>query len=383
MDSASSAAPLFEPFSYKTLHLPNRIVMAPMTRVRSPSGVPGPDMSDYYRRRAEGGVGLIITEGTTIGRPAASFDANIPNIHNPDSIAAWRDIVDEVHTAGAKIASQLWHVGLSSNPAAAPPPNPEALPEGPSSNRPEHTEMTSQDIDDTIDAFADAAATAQQVGFDAIELHGAHGYLIDQFLWDQSNHRSDRYGGATSDRTTFAQEIVRAVRARVGADYVVILRLSQWKVHDYTAKIAPTPGDLEALLGPISDAGVDIFDMSTRRFWKPEFPGSDLNLAGWTKKLTGKPTVTVGSISVNGAFDGAFNDHTQLGGKPVDLANLYERLAREEFDLVAVGRALITNPDWARKVRAGKIHELTTTYNGAFDRLSDAEIAAILNSTDS
>jgi 2,4-dienoyl-CoA reductase-like NADH-dependent reductase (Old Yellow Enzyme family) len=291
-------------------------------------------------------------------------------------------VVDQAHAGGAKIASQLWHVGLSSNPAGAPPPNPDALPEGPSATQSAHTEMTHEDIADTIEAFAAAAATAQQVGFDAIELHGAHGYLIDEFLWDQTNLRSDRYGGDTTNRTAFVQEIVRAVRARVGADYVIILRLSQWKVHDYAAKIAPTPGDLEALLGPISDAGVDIFDMSTRRFWQPEFPGSDLNLAGWTKKLTGKPTITVGSISVNGAFDGAFDDNTQLRGKPIDLSNLYQRLARGEFDLVAVGRALITNPDWAAKVRDGKTHELTTSYNGAFDRLSDSEITDILNSAD-
>lgn len=372
-----SSAPLFQPFSYKSLHLPNRVVMAPMTRLQSPGGVSGANMADYYRRRAEGGVGFIITEGVTIDRPAASFDNNIPNIHDPKSVEAWRHLVTAVHAAGAKIAAQLWHVGLSDNPAGDPPPNPDARPEGPSASTERHTSMTDDDIAATIDAFARAAAVAKDCGFDAVEVHGAHGYLLDQFLWEDSNRRTDAYGGGHAGRARFAVEVVRAIRSRVGEDHPILMRLSQWKVGHYAAKIAPTPQSLEAIVGPLSDGGVDIFHMSTRRYWEPEFDGSTLNLAGWTKKLTGRPTITVGSVGLAGAFEGAFDDSFVDSGT-VDLSNLYDRLDRDEFDLVAVGRALITNPDWVAKIRDGRSHELQNFYSGAFERLSDAEITEFI-----
>jgi 2,4-dienoyl-CoA reductase-like NADH-dependent reductase (Old Yellow Enzyme family) len=132
-----------------------------------------------------------------------------------------------------------------------------------------------------------------------VELHGAHGYLIDQFFWDGTNQRTDRYGGATLvQRSQFAAEILRAVRAAVGADYPVIIRLSQWKSQDFTVQLAKTPQEMEAWLRPLADAGADLFHCSQRRFWEPEFEGCDLNFAGWAKKLIGKPTITVGSVGL-------------------------------------------------------------------------------------
>jgi 2,4-dienoyl-CoA reductase-like NADH-dependent reductase (Old Yellow Enzyme family) len=366
------SSPLFRPFRYKSLALPNRVVMSPMTRYRSPGGIPGPDMAEYYRRRAEGGVGLIITEGVTIDRPAASFDANTPNIHDPRSIAAWRQIVEDVHAAGGKIAIQLWHVGLSANPIGDPPPNVDAIPEGPSVIGTRQTQMTNDDIAATVKAFADGAAVAQDVGFDAVGIHGAHGYLLDEFLWDKSNLRADGYGGNLDGRARLAREIVAAIRTRVSDDFVVMLRLSQWKMTDYTAKIAPTPDSLDALLGPLAEAGVDIFDASTRRYWEPEFPGSDLNLAGWVKKFTGKPVMTVGSVGLSGPVaDEAAGTHA-----PLDLSNLYARLERDEFDLVGVGRALLTDPDWVVKIRDGRDRELRS-FSDAYMWANDAEIAQL------
>jgi 2,4-dienoyl-CoA reductase-like NADH-dependent reductase (Old Yellow Enzyme family) len=349
-------SPLFRPFRLGSLDLPNRIIMAPMTRRFSPAGVPTQEVADYYRRRAEGGVGLIITEGTTIGRPAASNDAAIPNFHASDSLEGWEQVVSEVHAAGGQIAPQLWHQGIARNPGTGP--HPDAPSEGPVDTTADFHGMSDSDIADTIDAFARAAAAARALGFDAIELHGAHGYLIDQFLWAGSNTRTDIYGGDAIDRTRFAVEVVRAVREAIGTDFPMIFRYSQWKQQDYGARLAETPEALEQLLAPIADAGVDIFHASTRRFWEPEFPESDLNLAGWTRKLTGRATISVGSVGLAGA-DFIEQLRGQSTGAPVGtLDNLLKRLSADEFDLIAVGRALLSDPAWPKKIRSGQLDTL-------------------------
>jgi len=354
----TSTQALFQPFSLGSLSLSNRIVMAPMTRQKSPGGVPNDQVVEYYRRRAANAVGLIITEGTTVDRPGASFDPAIPNFHADDALAGWKTVVDAVHAAGGKIAPQLWHVGLARRPGTGP--NPDAASDSPSGILPDGKQvgepMSAEDIADTISAFSKAAKAAAGIGFDAIELHGAHGYLLDQFFWDGMNQRDDRFGGGLEARTTLVQEIIRAVRAEIPADLPLILRFSQWKQQDYNAKLAQTPDELAAFLGPLSDAGVDIFHASTRRFWIPEFDGSDLNLAGWTRKLTGKPSITVGSVGLNSDFLGSFMGE---GSAASSLDGLMERLERDEFDLVAVGRALINDPEWAAKVRDGRLDELS------------------------
>jgi 2,4-dienoyl-CoA reductase-like NADH-dependent reductase (Old Yellow Enzyme family) len=216
--------------------------------------------------------------------------------------------------------------------------------------------MTDAAIADTIAAFAKAACSAKRLGFEAIELHGAHGYLIDQFFWEGTNVRTDKFGGSLVARGLFAAEILKAVRAEVGPDYPVIIRLSQWKQQDYNARIAQTPEEMAAWLQPLADAGADIFHCSQRRFWEPEFDGSDLNFAGWAKKLTGRPTITVGSVGLSGEFIAAFGGESS---KPASLDELLRRFDRGDFDLVAVGRALISDLDWALKVREGLLSELS------------------------
>ncbi len=349
---------LFRPFQLKALRLPNRIVMAPMTRSFSPGGVPTAQVTDYYRRRAEAAVGLIISEGTVVNRPSASNDPNVPRFWGSDALPAWKQVIDAVHTVGGVMAPQLWHVGAARNRRSdwvAPPPV--DSPSGLSSPGKKFGEpMTDAAIADTIAAFARAAADAKALGFDAIELHGAHGYLIDQFFWDATNQRTDRYGGATIvQRGQFAAEILQAVRLSVGPDYPVIIRLSQWKQQDFNAKLASTPQELEAWLRPLADAGADIFHCSQRRFWEPEFEGSDLNFAGWAKKLMAKPTITVGSVGLTGEFIAAFGGESS---KPASLDELLRRLDRGDFDLVAVGRALINDPQWVQKIRDGRQAEL-------------------------
>lgn len=191
--------------------------MAPMTRNFSPDGVPGRDVADYYTRRATGGVGLIITEGTYIDHDSAGTSGRVPRFHGEEALAGWADVVDSVHRVGGAIIPQLWHVGVTRTKGA--PPVVDAEPVGPSGvsleGEPKGRAMTQKDLDDVIGAFADAAAAAERLGFDGVELHGAHGYLIDQFLWAGSNRRTDAYGGDIVARTRFAAEIVAACRAAV------------------------------------------------------------------------------------------------------------------------------------------------------------------------
>ena len=349
---------LFSPFSCRGLNLPNRIVMAPMTRSFSPGGVPGEDVAAYYERRASADVGLIVTEGTTVDRAGASNDARVPFFHGEEALSGWSNVVSKVHAVGGKIAPQLWHMGMARKPGTGP--NPDAPCDGPSGVT--HTGKAVQDppteaeIDDMVNSFARSAGHAARLGFDAIEIHGAHGYLIDEFFWDVMNIREDKYGGGLSERATFAAEIIKACRKAVGPDMPIVLRFSQWKQQDYGAKLAQTPQELEAFLSVFIDAGVDILHCSQRRFWEPEFEGSELNLAGWAKKLTGAPTITVGSVGLSSDFIGAFAGQ---GSGVAPLDNLLTRLDAGEFDLVAVGRALLQDPHWAAKVKAGQFEDLS------------------------
>jgi 2,4-dienoyl-CoA reductase-like NADH-dependent reductase (Old Yellow Enzyme family) len=353
-----SNSSLFKPFSYKSLHLPNRIVMAPMTRSFSPNGVPTDAVTNYYYRRAKADVGFIISEGVAVERPASKNDENVPHFYGEEALAAWQKVITSVKSVGGVMAPQLWHVGgIRNRKNAWQPESPWDTPSGMAVPEKPFTEpMSDEAIADTIAAFAKAAMAAKQLGFQAIELHGAHGYLIDQFFWQGTNIRGDKFGGdSLSKRGQFAAEILKAVRAAVGADFPIIIRLSQWKQQDYSVKMAKTPQELEAWLRPLSDAGADIFHCSQRRFWETEFEGSDLNFAGWAKKLIGKPTITVGSVGLSGEFIASF---TGEASKPAPLDELIRRLDRGDFDLVAVGRALISDPEWALKVREGRIAEM-------------------------
>ncbi len=223
--------------------------------------------------------------------------------------------------------------------------------------------MTEAEIADIIAAFAQAATDAKQVGFDGIELHGAHGYLIDQFFWDKTNKRTDQYGGDLVQRNRFAVEVIEACRRAVGPDFPIVLRFSQWKMYHYGEKLAQTPQELEQFLAPLVKAGVDVFHCSSRRFWEPEFEGSDLNLAAWTKKITGKPVITVGSVGLEKAFLSDLEKNNSLqtdqsSSVEARLEQLMGLVEREEVDLVAVGRALLVDPAFAVKLRDQQIKEI-------------------------
>jgi 2,4-dienoyl-CoA reductase-like NADH-dependent reductase (Old Yellow Enzyme family) len=354
--TASPTDILFRPFRLGSLELSNRIVMAPMTRTFAPAGVPGEANARYYRRRAEGGVGLILSEGTVIDRPASRNEPAIPFFHGEAALAGWQSVIDAVHDAGGKMGPQLWHTGSMTGMSGWEPDVPVESPSGLlAPGMPRGQAMNEEEIADTVAAFARAAASAKQLGFDTIEIHGAHGYLIDQFFWSGTNERTDRYGGATLiERSRLAGEVISAIRAAVGPDFPIILRLSQWKQQDFSVRLAPTPQEMEDWLVPLVDAGTNILHCSQRRFWEPEFPEIDgesgLNFAGWAKKLTGAATISVGSVGLSGEFIAAFGGEESTS---VGLGQLVERMERDEFDLIAVGRALISDAEWVEKIRNG------------------------------
>lgn len=319
--------------------------MAPMTRAQSDNGVPTPQIVDYYARRAASEVALILSEGTVINRPGSKNMQNIPDFYGTEALSGWKNVIDAVHENGGKMGPQIWHVGDTRSSEDYPLVEMEKA-----------STMTLEDIQETIAQFAASAKSAKDLGFDVVEIHGAHGYLIDQFFWEVTNTRTDEYGGKTlKERSKFAVDIVKAIRAAVGGDFTIIIRLSQWKQQDYKSRLAATPSEMEEWLMPLKEAGVDIFHCSQRRFWEPEFEGSDLNFAGWAKKITGQPTITVGSVGLEGDFMAAFAGQ---GTEKADLSELIRRLERGDFDLVAVGRALLQDPEWVKKVKEGNTEEL-------------------------
>lgn len=364
-------APLYSRFDVKSLHLRNRFAMAPMTREMSPDGIPTRENMEHYRVRAAAGVALLITEGTYVAGAASGHKTTVPHF-TARTAEGWRDVVDAVHAEGAAIIPQLWHVGGLRGTSS--PLNPWAKPQSPSGldldGERFGAPMTATEIDDVIGSFAEAAALAKQIGFDGVEVHGAHGYLIDEFIWQRTNKRTDSYG----DTSRMSSEVVKAIRAAVGEDFAIVFRFSQWKVNRYNERIASTSSELEGILRPLAEAGVDVFHPSTRRHWLPEFPEEDsaLSLAGWAKHITGKAVITVGSVGVETEFRGVGKTAEKV---PMvireSLEERVEYLADQfeagEFDIVAVGRALIADPLWVAKMQAGRLDQVVP-----FDRNQQA-----------
>jgi 2,4-dienoyl-CoA reductase-like NADH-dependent reductase (Old Yellow Enzyme family) len=359
------AHPLFEPLQIKSLNLKNRIVMAPMTRTfADDASVPTESVAAYYRKRAEGEVALIITEGISPDHPAASYDRHVPALSTRAQVEGWKRVTEAVHKAGGLIAAQLWHVGRARTLKNAPFPDAPTLSASdircrvPSSTgvpyaRPKA--MSKAQIAEVQAAFARSAALARDAGFDAVEIHGAHGYLVDQFLWAASNNRSDEYGGSVENRVRFAAELVASVRRSVGPDFPLLFRFSQWKLDDYKARLAGTPGELSRMLLLLKEAGVDIFHASQRDHSEPAFPPHPLNLAGWAKKITGLPAIAVGKVALSVEFTSTFQgEEGEL--RPLDA--VLAQMARGDYDLIAIGRALIADPSLPRKLREGRFKEI-------------------------
>ncbi|MDX2111801.1 MAG: 12-oxophytodienoate reductase [Verrucomicrobiota bacterium] len=337
---------LFTPFTCRSLTVPNRWVMAPMTRGQSPQTIPGPQVAEYYRRRAAGGVGLIISEGTLVPHPLAANSSDLPSL-SAEAIAGWREVIKAVHAEGGKIICQLWHQGSKTQPGLGPIP---VFVDGKQVVR----KAVDADLDDLKLAFVKAACAAREAGFDGVELHAAHGYLLDSYMRCALEPEAADF---SQRERTFVQEVVREVRQCVGPDYFMVLRFSQWKLDNYDAHYIESLPQLEQLLNPLRDAGVDVFHASTRRFWLPAFSGTH-TLAGNTRQVTGRPVIAVGSVGLDGP-----NWANAVEGNPAVL----ERVVQEEsLDFIALGRILLADPEFVNKVRANRLDEIQPLTQEAF-----------------
>ena len=360
-----SVAPLFRPLTIGPLALRNRMVMPPMGVHWAEDGVPSADVASYYRKRAEGGAGLIITEGAFINHPVSGHNPGYLRLDSEETVAGWSEVVRQVHQAGAKIIPELWHCGLvlpSEDLRNGTPYNPQRGFVSPSGlimpDQQVAEPMTKKQIEEVIESFVNAATDAVRAGFDGVELHGAHGFLIDQFFWHQLNRRTDEYGGSMRNRARFGAQIISAVRRAVGPDCPISIRLSQWKMQDFDAKVAANPEQLADWLEPLVDAGVDFFDCSQRHYWQAEFADSPLNFAAWVKKISGKPAITVGSVGLNAEMRDSLLEGKTASVNPADIERMMAMLSRDEFDMVAIGRSLIANPDWPKKIASGQFNQL-------------------------
>ena len=346
---------LFEPYKLKNITLRNRVAMAPMTRSQSPGGIPTNDVVEYYKRRAKAEVGLIITEGVEVSHKASSAYPNVPRLDSDKARDGWKKVVNGIKENNGHVVAQLWHcggfrkLGMSPNPEVPGHTASGLIRPG---KRVAHA-MTSIDIEETVSAYAGDAKICEEIGFDGVEIHGAHGYLIDNFLWDGTNDRDDSFGGSIETRSNLVTSIIKAIRSNVSDKFIVGLRFSQWKQQDYTARLATNPDDLFKVLSGPCNAGLDYLHSSMRRFWESEFEGSDENLAYWTKKLTNIPTISVGSVGL----DGDFTD-MMAPAKTASIDKALQDINEHKYDMVAVGRALLSDHEWVIKMKEGRLKDI-------------------------
>ena len=346
---------IFENYKLKNISLRNRIVMAPMTRNQSPGGIPTQEVVAYYSRRAKAEVGLIITEGIEVSHKASSAYPNVPRLDSNEAKEAWKKVVEGIKNNNGAVIAQLWHcggfrkLGMQPNPEV---PGYTASGLVKPGKKVAH-EMTLKDIKETIDAYASDAKICEEIGFDGVEIHGAHGYLIDNFFWSGTNIREDEYGGSIDNRSQFVSDIIKSVRENVGENFIVGLRFSQWKQHDFEAKLASNPEELKTILTSPVESGLDYLHSSMRRFWESEFEGSEENLAYWTKKITKIPTIGVGSVGL----DSDFIDMT-APATPTSIDKAIDDITNYKYDLIAVGRALLSDHEWVLKMKEGRVNDV-------------------------
>ena len=352
---------LYTPFQLGRLTLPNRFVLPGMQRQWCEEGTPLPKLGEYYRRCVEGGVGLVITESCAVDHTSSTQVPFFTRI-TPATQDAWATIVAEVKSAGGLMLMQLWHEGAirqegGEGPYAAYPTlSPSGLAHG---ARPNGRAATLEELDDIKQAFVRSAVMAKAIGLDGIEVHAAHGYLLDQFLWAETNRREDGYGGDDiGDRVRFPAEIVAAIRAATGPDFLIGFRFSQWKEVNFNTRVVDTTEELKTMLAILRAAGVDVFHASARRFWIPEWEDSDLGIAGWTKRLTDAPVIAVGSVGLDiDVMENFFGKEATSTGEE-GLRELTRRFANDEFDLISVGRGHIGDQGIINKMREGRLSEI-------------------------
>lgn len=320
----------------------NRLVVAPMTRISaSEDGVPGVRMQQYYERFARGQFGTIITEGIYIDDAWSQTYSYQSGLINHEQVSGWRTINDSLHQFGSKVIAQIQHSGALSQGNIYRKDT-----AGPSSVRPKGEqlkfyygnghyqvphELTDDEIQNIIRSFAETAVRAvNQAGFDGVEIHGANGYLLDQFFTDYTNLRNDRWGGDIASRLSLTLEVIRAVRQAVGVDVVVGVRISQGKVNDFLHKWKEGEQGAESVFKLLNESGVDYVHITEYEAWQPAFADSSSTLVELARKFA--PDLT---LIANGSVDTADKAH-----KVMNLG----------ADFIAIGKSALANPDWPQRI---------------------------------
>lgn len=339
-----------------------------MTRVSAgEDGTATDTMARYYERFALGGFGLVVTEGIYTDRAFAQGYLHQPGITDDGQAQAWRPVVDAVHRHGARLVAQLMHAGAISQgnrfrdatvgPSAVQPKGHQMEFYYGKGAYPMPAAMTEEQIADAIEGFAASAARALEAGFDGVEIHGANGYLVDQFLTDYANLRDDRWGGNTRQRTTLVRAVFEAVRARVGAGVPVGVRISQGKVNDFTHKWAGREQDAEIIFGTLAEAGAGYIHVTEHKAWEPAFEGGRDSLVALARRYA--PDVP---LIVNGGV--------------LDAAQAREIMAAGA-DIVALGKAALANPDFPARIRSTReVAAFDPSILGPVANIKPSELAA-------
>jgi 2,4-dienoyl-CoA reductase-like NADH-dependent reductase (Old Yellow Enzyme family) len=337
---------LFTPAQINKLHVANRIALAPMTRISAThEGLVTDAMIRYYERFAKGGFGLLITEGIYTDQSFSQCYQNQPGLSDEEQARAWRKLTDVVHAAGGKIVAQLMHAGALSQFNRF-----RAETVGPSAVRPKGEQLSvyhgegayrlpreiSQDeIEEVLAGFARAAALAiDGAGFDGIEIHGANGYLLDQFLTEHTNQRTDEWGGSTQNRVRLTVEVARQVRRAIGDDVPLGVRISQAKVNDFTHKWGGAQKDAAIIFGALAASGVDYIHVTEFEAWHSAFGESGSSLVSLAR-VNAPDTIIIAN--------GGLHDPQKA-----------ETMLEQGADLIALGRGALSNPNWPTRVRAGQ-----------------------------
>lgn len=339
LPSAIASGHLFTPLKVGSLLLRNRLAVAPMTRVSAEAdGRANARMADYYEAFAKGGFGLVITEGLYTDAAYSQGYLFQPGLSDDSQRDAWRPVVERVHSHGARVFAQLMHAGALSQgnrhrdqtrgPSALRPKGQQMAFYRGRGEYPVPVPLSTDELAQAVGGFACAAVRARDAGFDGVELHGANGYLLDQFLSEGINLRQDRYGGDVHGRLRLLVEVVEAVRHAVGRDFVVGVRISQGKVNDLTHKWS---GEAEAaaIFGALGGLPIDYVHTTEHEAWRPAFD-SGASLAAIARRHVRVPVLA----------NGALHDPEQAVGM----------LKRGEADFVSLGRGALTHADWPRRV---------------------------------